>query len=51
LEMDSRWALARCVRALVAERDALKEKLETRQCCTSDAAPGPDTGRRAPNRR
>ena len=31
LEMDSRWALARSVRALVAERDALKEKLETQQ--------------------
>jgi hypothetical protein len=30
LEMDSRWALVRSVRALVAERDALKEKLETR---------------------
>ncbi len=29
LEMDSRWALARSVRALVAERDALKETLET----------------------
>ena len=28
LEMDSRWALARSVRALVAERDALKEKFE-----------------------
>ena len=28
LEMDSRWALARSVRALVGERDALKEKLE-----------------------
>jgi hypothetical protein len=28
LEMDSRWALARSVRALVTERDALKEKLE-----------------------
>jgi hypothetical protein len=27
--MDSRWALARSVRALVAERDALKEKLES----------------------
>jgi hypothetical protein len=26
--MDSRWALARSVRALVAERDALKEKLD-----------------------
>jgi hypothetical protein len=26
LEMDSRWALARSVRALVAERDALKTK-------------------------
>jgi hypothetical protein len=31
LEMDSRWALARSVRALVAERDALKEKLEIGQ--------------------
>ena len=29
LEMDSRWALARSVRALVAERDALKGKLES----------------------
>jgi hypothetical protein len=29
LEMDSRWALARSVRALVAERDALKDKLES----------------------
>ncbi len=28
LEMDSRWALARSVRALVAERDALKGKLD-----------------------
>jgi hypothetical protein len=28
LEMESRWALARSVRALVAERDTLKEKLE-----------------------
>jgi hypothetical protein len=28
LEMDSRWALARSVRALVAERDALNEKLD-----------------------
>ena len=28
LEMDSRWAVARAVRALVAERDALKEKLQ-----------------------
>jgi hypothetical protein len=28
LEMDSRWALARSVRALVAERDTLKEKLD-----------------------
>jgi hypothetical protein len=38
LEMDSRWALARAVRAIVAERDALKDKLEIRQrryfrCC------------------
>jgi hypothetical protein len=31
LEADSRWALARSVRALVAERDALKQKIETRQ--------------------
>ena len=31
LEMDSRWAFARSVRALVAERDALWGKLETRQ--------------------
>jgi hypothetical protein len=29
LEMDSRWALARSVRALIAERDVLKEKLES----------------------
>ena len=28
LEMDSRWALARSVRALVAERDALRGKLD-----------------------
>jgi hypothetical protein len=28
LEMDSRWALARPVRALVAERDALRVKLD-----------------------
>jgi hypothetical protein len=28
LEMDSRWALARSIRALVAERDTLKEKLD-----------------------
>jgi hypothetical protein len=28
LEIDSRWALARSVRALVAERDVLKEKLD-----------------------
>ncbi len=33
LEMDSRWALARSVPALSAERDALKAKLE-RQCST-----------------
>jgi hypothetical protein len=31
LEMDSRWALARSVRALVAERDALKGKLDARE--------------------
>jgi hypothetical protein len=30
LEMDSRWPLARSVRALVSERDALKEEIETR---------------------
>ena len=29
LEMDSRWALARAVRALVAERDVLKEKADS----------------------
>ena len=28
LEMDSWWAVARSVRALVAERNALKERLE-----------------------
>jgi hypothetical protein len=50
LEMNSRWALARSVRALVAERDALKKKLETRQCGTSDVAPGPDIGRAGQNR-
>jgi hypothetical protein len=26
--MDSRWALARSVRTLVAERDSLREKLD-----------------------
>jgi hypothetical protein len=31
LEMDSRWALACSVRALLAERDALRGKLEARQ--------------------
>ena len=31
LEMDSRWMLARSVRALVAERDALRERLGSRQ--------------------
>jgi len=31
LEMDSRWALARSVSGLVAERDGLKEKLDTGQ--------------------
>ena len=31
LEMYSPWALARSVRALVAERDALREKLGSRQ--------------------
>ncbi len=29
LEMDSRWALARAVRAFVAERDAFKQKLDS----------------------
>jgi hypothetical protein len=38
LEMDSRWALARAVRALVAERDALKETHETRQCATEQTS-------------
>jgi hypothetical protein len=42
LEMDSRWALARSVRALVAERDALKERLDVGQCSISDVVPGPD---------
>jgi hypothetical protein len=28
LEMDSRWALARSVRALVADRDMLRKKLD-----------------------
>jgi len=40
LEMDSRWALARSVRALVAERDALKEKLEGNSSRQTDAAQG-----------
>ena len=31
LQMDSRWTLACSVRALVAERDALKEKPASRQ--------------------
>ena len=44
VEMDSRWALARSVRALVAERDALKETLETGQCGISHVA---RTGHRA----
>ena len=51
LEMDSRWALARSVRALVAERDALKEQLETRQCGISDVGPGADIGPTGQNRR
>jgi hypothetical protein len=38
LEMDSRWALARSVRALVSERDALKEKFEIGQFDTSPIA-------------
>jgi hypothetical protein len=45
LEADSRWALARSVRALVVERDALKEKLEIGQCGISDVGPGADIGR------
>jgi hypothetical protein len=40
LEMDSRWALARSVRALVAERDVLKEKLGSRQTETHIEARG-----------
>ena len=51
LEMDSRWALARSVRALVADRDALIEKLETRLCGTFDVGPGPDIGRTGQNLR
>jgi hypothetical protein len=51
LELDSRWALARSVRALVAERDALKEKLDTRQRGISDVGPGADIGRTGQNRR
>jgi hypothetical protein len=43
------WALARSVRALVAERDALIEKIEIRQCATYDVAPGPDIGRKGQN--
>jgi hypothetical protein len=50
LEMDSRWALARSVRALVAERDALKGKLDTRQCGISDVGPGADIGPTGQNR-
>jgi hypothetical protein len=50
LEMDSRWALARAVRALVAERDELKEKLDTRQCGISDVGPGADIGPTGQNR-
>jgi hypothetical protein len=30
LEMDSRWALARSIRALVAERDSHKDELDGR---------------------
>ena len=44
-EMDSRWALAGSVQALVAVRDALKDKLKTRQCATSNVATGPDIDR------
>jgi hypothetical protein len=50
LEMDSRWALARSIRALVAERNGLKEKLESRQSSTSDLALGPDIGRTGQSR-
>jgi hypothetical protein len=38
LEMDSRWSLARSVRALVAERDALKETLGRNSSRQADAA-------------
>jgi hypothetical protein len=38
LEMDSRWALARSVRALVAERDAFKEKLDGNNSATGSGA-------------
>jgi hypothetical protein len=43
LEMDSRWALARSVRALVAERDGLKEKLERNS--SRQKGPAPAEGR------
>lgn len=45
-----RWTpggLSRGVRALVAELAALKEKLETQQCATSDVAIERDIGRTA----
>ena len=42
LEIDSRWALALYVRALVDERDELKEKVEIRQSAISEVGRGPD---------
>jgi hypothetical protein len=39
LEMDSRWALARSVRALVAERDELKGKLEGAVLMSGEESP------------
>jgi hypothetical protein len=40
LEMDSRWALARSVRALVAERDVLKGKLDGNFISVTGSGPG-----------
>jgi hypothetical protein len=37
--MDSLWALARSVRALVAERDALKEKLDGNSVLVTGSGP------------
>ena len=39
LETDSRWALARSVKALVAERDALKERLDGNSVLVTGSGP------------